>query len=333
MIEHKNTILAIVLSLIVVVGWQYFIGYPQMEKQRHDALLKQQQQEQTQVQPGTAQPANPAMPAPVAGAPAIPGAGATSAQGLVNSRESLIAASPHIALSTPRLNGSIDLKGARIDNLSLEQYRETVDPGSPPIVLFSPSGSPEAYYAEFGWVPASGTTQKVPGPDTVWTQEGSGALGIDHPVTLTYDNGEGLLFRRAIAVDDRYLFTIKDQVQNKGSGAITLFPYALISRHGTPKVLGYYILHEGLIGVMGDQGEQEETYKKIEDKKNETWDVTDAWLGFTDKYWASALLPDINAKVHARFSAGETAGQKTYQTDYLQDPQTIAPGTTGSANA
>src|SRR5271170_4839329 len=121
MIEHKNTILAIVLSLIVVVGWQYFVGYPQMEKQRHDALLKQQQQEQVQAQPGTAQPANPAMPAPQGGAPAVPGVAGTSGQGLVHSREALIAASPHVAISTPRLNGSIDLKGARIDDLSLEQ--------------------------------------------------------------------------------------------------------------------------------------------------------------------------------------------------------------------
>ena len=95
-------------------------------------------------------------------------------------------------------------------------------------------------------------------------------------------------------------------------------------------MLGYYILHEGLIGVMGDEGLQEETYKKIEDKKNESWDVTNAWLGFTDKYWAAALLPDTDAKVHARFSAGEAGGQKTYQTDYLLEPQTIAPGATGS---
>jgi YidC/Oxa1 family membrane protein insertase len=333
MIEHKNTILAIVLSLIVVVGWQYFIGYPQMEKQRHDALLKQQQQEQTQVQPGTPQPANPAMPGPQAGAPTIPGAAGTPVQGLANSRESLIAASPHVALSTPRLNGSIDLKGARIDNISLEQYRETVDPKSPPIVLFSPSGAPEAYYAEFGWVPASGTTEKMPGPDTLWTQEGSGALGVDHPITLTYDNGTGLLFRRTIAVDDHYLFTIRDDVQNKSAAAVTLFPYALISRHGTPKTLGYYILHEGLIGVMGSDGEQEETYKKIADKKELHWDVTNAWLGFTDKYWASALLPDTDAKVHARFSASEVGGQPTYQTDYLLDPISIAPGTTGGTDA
>jgi YidC/Oxa1 family membrane protein insertase len=142
-----------------------------------------------------------------------------------------------------------------------------------------------------------------------------------------------LVFRRIITVDDHYLFTIRDQVQNKSTSPVTLFPYALISRHGTPKVQGYYILHEGLIGVMGDQGEQEETYKKIEDKKDEHWDVTNAWLGFTDKYWATALLPDPDAKVHARFSAGEAGGQKTYQTDYLLDPQTVASGATGSVNA
>jgi YidC/Oxa1 family membrane protein insertase len=225
------------------------------------------------------------------------------------------------------------LKGARIDNLSLEQYRETIDPHSPPIVLFSPSGSPDAYYAEFGWVPASGTTQKLPGPDTLWTQDGNGALSADHPVTLTYDNGEGLVFHRTIAVDDHYLFTIKDEVQNKSAAPVALFPYGLISRHGTPQVLGYYILHEGLIGVMGSQGEQEETYKKIEGKKSETWDATDVWLGFTDKYWAAALLPDTDAKVHARFSAGESEGQKTYQTDYLLDAVNVAPGATGTADA
>jgi YidC/Oxa1 family membrane protein insertase len=336
MIEHKNTILAIVLSLIVVVGWQFLVGYPQMEKQRHEAQLKQQEQTQLQPQgqPGAGQPGGaPATAAPQIGAPAVPGGPVVAAQPAANSRDAVIAASPRISIDTPRLRGSIDLKGARIDNLSLEQYRETVDPNSPPIVLFSPSGSPEAYYAEFGWVAAAGTTEKMPGPDTVWTQQGSGPLGVGRPVTLTYDNGAGLLFRRTIAVDEHYLFTLKDEVQNKGSAPATLFPYALISRHGTPKTAGYYILHEGLIGVMGDQGEQSETYKKMEDKKEVHWDVTNAWLGFTDKYWAAALLPDIDAKVHARFSSGEANGQKTYQTDYLLEPQTVAPGAATSVNA
>jgi len=331
--EHKNTILAIVLSLLVVVGWQYFVGYPQMQRQQEQEKLKQQ--EQAQLKPGAAQPAQPGAIQP--GAPEVPGVPNTAvpaAQAQAATREAVIGATPRIAIDTPRLGGSIDLKGGRIDDLTLTQYRETIDPNSPPIVLFSPSGAPDAYYAEFGWVPATGTTAAMPGPDTVWKRDGSGPLGIDHPVTLSFDNGAGLIFKRTIAVDDHYLFTLKDEVTNKGGSPVTLFPYALISRHGAPKVLGYYILHEGLIGVMGDQGEQTETYKKMDDKKSETWDATDAWLGFTDKYFATALLPDTDAKVHARFSSvAEAGGVETYQTDYLLQPQTIAPGATGSADA
>ena len=335
MIEHKNTILAVVLSLLVIVGWQYFIGYPQMERQRQEAQLKQPAQPGG-AQPGAAQPGAPAPNAAQPATPEVPGtpkAGAPSAQTQTASREAVIASSPRIAIETPQLGGSIDLKGGRIDDLTLTQYREETDPKSPPIVLFSPSGAPAAFYAEFGWVPAAGTNAAMPGPETVWKQQSAGALGIGHPVTLTYDNGQGLVFTRTIGVDDHYLFTVKDGVANDSGNPVTLFPYALISRHGAPKVQGYYILHEGLIGVMGDQGLQEETYKKIEDKKSETWDVTNAWLGITDKYWAATLLPDTDAKVRARFSAGEAGGLKTYQTDYLLQPQTIAPGTTGSANS
>ena len=331
MSEHKNTILAVVLSLLVILGWQYFVGYPQMERQRQEAQLKQQ----SQPQPGATQPATPAPNAAQSATPEVPGtpkAGAP-AQTQAASREAVIASSPRIAIETPRLGGSIDLKGGRIDDLTLTQYREETNPKSPPIVLFSPSGAPDAFYAEFGWVPAAGVNVAMPGPETVWKQQGSGALGVGRPVTLTYDNGQGLVFTRTIAVDEHYLFTVKDEVANNSGSPVMLFPYALISRHGTPQVQGYYILHEGLIGVMGDQGLQEMTYKKIEDAKSQTWDVTNAWFGITDKYWAATLLPDTDAKVRARFSAGEAGGLKTYQTDYLLQPQTIAAGATGSANA
>src|SRR5215471_14094432 len=329
--EHKNTILALVLMGLVIIGWQYFVGYPQMERQRQEAQLKQQSPQKSSTQPATPSPnaAQPATPE----VPGTPRARAPSAQAHAASREAVIASSPRIVIETPRLGGSIDLKGGRIDDLTLTQYREEVDPKSPPIVLFSPSGAPEAFYAEFGWVPAAGVNAAMPGPDTVWKQQSAGALGIGHPVTLTYDNGQGLVFTRTIAVDEHYLFTVRDDVANNSGNPVTVFPYALISRHGTPQVQGYYILHEGLIGVMGDQGLQEMTYKKIEDAKSQTWDVTNAWLGITDKYWAATLLPDTDAKVRARFSAGEAGGLKTYQTDYLLQPQTIAPGATGSANA
>ena len=336
MSDHKNTILAVVLSLLVIVGWQYFVAYPQMERQRQEAQLKQQEQPQTR--PGSAQPAQPGASQPSA-TPATPEVPATpkiappSGQPQTASREAVIASSPRIRIETPRLGGSIDLKGGRIDDLTLTQYREQVDPKSPPIVLFSPSGAPEAFYAEFGWVAAGDSSVALPGPDTVWKQQGSSTLGVNHPVALTYDNGQGLVFTRTISVDEHYLFTIKDAVKNNGTDPVALFAYALISRHGTPQVQGYYILHEGLIGVMGDQGLQEMAYKKIEDKKSVTWDVTNAWLGITDKYWAATLLPDTDAKVRARFSAGEAGGLKTYQTDYLLQPQTVAPGANGSANA
>src|SRR6185437_2260049 len=128
-----------------------------------------------------------------------------------------ISETPRVKIESPRLSGSISLKGARIDDLSLVQFRETVDPASPPIVLYSPSNTAAPYYAEFGWVPASGSTARIPDQTTMWQQEGSGALSPSNPVTLKYDNGEGLTFRRTIAIDDRYLFTIRYDVSNVGA--------------------------------------------------------------------------------------------------------------------
>ena len=329
--DQKNMILAIVLSALVLIGWQIFVGMPQLEKQKQ--IAQQQAQEHSQTPPASPlAPSQPGAPQPSAApqAPAVPGAAPAAIP--APTREAALAVSPRIRVSTPRLDGSVSLKGGRIDDLSLTRYRETVDPNSPPIVLLAPSGSPEPFYAEFGWVAAQGANVTVPNADTVWRQEGSGTLSVGSPVTLVYDNGQGLQFRRTISVDDKYLFTLKDEVANKAAAPVTLVPYALISRHGTPPTLGYYILHEGLIGVMGDQGEKTATYKQIEDKKNETFDVTNAWLGITDKYWAATLLPDADAKLQARFSSGQLGDKKTYQTDYLLPAQTIAPGATGSAN-
>jgi YidC/Oxa1 family membrane protein insertase len=322
MTDQKNTFLAIALSAIVLIAWQYFYGLPQM--QRQDAQKQAQIQSQAVPTPG---PGNgPAPELPVPGAAAVP-----AAQPLT--REAALEQSKRVPIDTPRLNGSIALKGGRIDDISLTQYRETVDPKSPPIVLLSPSGSPNPFYAEFGWVGAAGTTTKLPTADTVWGREGSGALTPERPVVLTWDNGEGLKFRRTISVDDKYLFAVKDDVVNSGAQPVTLYPYALISRHGTPKTLGYYILHEGLIGELGDQGLQEVTYKNIDEKKKLTFaKVSKSWLGITDKYWAAALLPDPEATLDATFSAGEDAGIKTYQTSYLLGEQVIAPGATGTAS-
>ncbi|MCA1451731.1 membrane protein insertase YidC [Bradyrhizobium sp. BRP22] len=325
MTDNRNTIIAVILSGLVLIAWQYFYNVPQMEKQRAQQQVQSELQKPTpQATPGTApqQPGSAPTPSatqPASGTPVV-------------SREAAIEGSARVKINTPTLSGSISLKGARIDDLSLEKYRETVDPKSPPIVLFSPSQTAAPYYAEFGWVPGTGATLRMPDATTVWQQEGSGALTPTTPVTLKYDNGEGLTFRRTIAIDDRYLFTIKDEVTNTGSAPVTLYPFALISRHGTPQVSGYYILHEGLIGYLGDQGLQEYSYKKIDDAKTVNFNVTDGWLGITDKYWASALLPETTAKLQARFSSNLVGTTRTYQTDYLQEPQTLAAGGTISNN-
>jgi YidC/Oxa1 family membrane protein insertase len=333
MTDNRNTILAIVLSGLVLLGWQYFFNIPQMEKQRAQSQMQSQLANPTATPgaaPGTAAPQTGAAPSPNAPAVNQPASAAPAV-----SRDTAIGAGPRIKIETPRLSGSIALKGARIDDLSLVQFRDTVSPVSPAIVLFSPSGTAEPYYAEFGWVAASGSTVKLPDRETPWQQEGTGSLTPSTPITLRYDNGEGISFRRTIAIDDRYLFTLKDDVTNISNSPITLYPFALISRHGTPKVEGYYILHEGLIGYLGDKGLQEYGYKKIDDAKTETFGgkVTNGWLGITDKYWASALLPDTNAALQARFSSNLVGAVRTYQTDYLEDPQTIAIGGTGTANA
>jgi YidC/Oxa1 family membrane protein insertase len=317
--DQKNTLLAIVLSALVLIGWQIFFGMPQLEKQKQ-AQQQQAQQQQTPQPPSPAQQPTAAPPAP--GQPGAIVAGQT--------REAALAASPRVRIETPSLSGSISLKGARIDDLSLVKYRETVDPTSPAVVLLSPSGSPSPFYVEYGWAGAAGTPVKTPGPDTLWQQQGSGALGVGRPVTLVYDNGEGLEFRRTISVDENYLFTIKDEVVNKGAAAVTLYPYANVSRHGTPQTLGYYVLHEGMIGVLGDRL-QEDNYADVEKKKVIPFTSTNAWLGITDKYWAATLIPDPQARIDAKFLADQIGNIKTYQANYLGPAQTIAPGATGAA--
>jgi YidC/Oxa1 family membrane protein insertase len=330
--NNRNTILAVVLSGLVLIGWQYFFNIPQMERQRAQQQI-QSQLANPAATPG-AVPGN--SPPAVTNNPGAPGAAPANqapAAATIVSRDAAIAAAPRIKIETPRVTGSISLKGARIDDVALNQFRETVDPKSPAIVLFSPSGTAAPYYAEFGWVAAAGSNVKIPDSNTQWTQEGTGSLTPTSPVTLKFDNGEGQTFRRTIAIDERYLFSVKDDVVNTGTAPVTLYPFALISRHGTPHVEGYYILHEGLVGYLGDQGLQEYGYKKIDEAKAVNFKVTNGWLGITDKYWASALLPDPAAALQAKFSSNLAGTVHTYQTDYLQDAQTIAPGATGTANA
>ena len=316
--ENREFMLAIALSALVLILWQIFIGVPTMEEER-----AKQQPQQAQTQPAQ----DTTIPTPQVGTgdnsvPTAPGVETPQA-----GRDAVVTASKRLKIETEKLGGTINLTGARIDDLLLKGYHETIDRSSPPITLLSPSGTRDAYYAEFGWVAAKGTSAKVPTGSTVWSAPDGAVLTPSTPVTLTHDNGEGLIFKRTLSVDEDYLFTIEDKVENGTGDAVTLHPYGLVSRHGTPTVLGFFVLHEGLIGVLGDEGLEEIDYDDLqEDVKVKSYDSNGGWLGITDKYWAVTLIPDQAQQIKARFSNSPRDGRDRYQTDYLYDAGTVVAG-------
>ena len=321
--DTRNLFLAIALSVLVMAAWQYFYAGPLYQRE-HQAQMEANQA--NTASPNEAQPSA----APTAlppGAPAVatpPGAPAATAPQTVSAA---LAASPRVVIDTPSVGGSIDLKGGKIDDIILKDYHETVDPKSPNVRLFSPPGAPDAYWAETGFVSPAGA--KTPGLDAVWTADRQ-TLTPTQPVTLTWDNGAGLVFKRVVAVDDKYMFTIVDSVANSGSAPATVQPYALVLRHGRPTVGGYSVLHEGFVGVIGDGGVQQVTYANIEKAtgKVNAFKGDGGWLGFTDKYWGSAVIPVQSAPIEARFSASGTVQPVDYQADFLGKEQSVAPGAT-----
>ena len=327
--NQKNLLLAIVLSVGVLLIWQVFYAGPKLkeDQERRQRAL----QEQSQVQPGTPNTA----PVGTPGAAPQPGAGVPSAAPMAPAatRAAAIETAPRVRIETPSLRGSISLTGGRIDDLVLVKYHETVDPKSANVELFSPSGAPHPYYAEYGWVAGPGVTQPMPGRDTLWRAEKDAPLTPSSPVTLVWDNGQGLVFRRTIAVDADYLFTVTDEVENKTAGEIVLHPFSLISRHGLPKTEGYYILHEGPIGVMGDAGLQEPNYPDLlKEGGTKTFKQTGGWLGMTDKYWGSALIPNQKTAYDAKIS-GTKGAREYFQTDFLMAGVPIPAGGQASSTS
>ena len=323
--DNKNVYLAIALSILVIIGWNYFYGWPQMEKARQAQLQAQTQSQtaaapQAGANPAGAQPSGAPVPASAPGAPA-------AQPEVALTREAALAASPRVTIDTKNIAGSINLKGARIDDVLLKAYHQTTDPQSPIIELLSPSGSPDPYYAELGFIPQPGASLPLPGHDTVWSADGD-RLTADKPLSLTWDNGQGLVFRRTITVDDQYMFSVKDSVENHGAEPVSLFPYALISRHGKPKTSNYAVLHEGLVGEIGDGREQQITYDAMEKEtgNSRTVEGVGGWIGITDKYWAAVVAPEQNSSFQGRFSVSGAAQPKNYQTDVLEGAHSIAPG-------
>jgi YidC/Oxa1 family membrane protein insertase len=263
-----------------------------------------------------------------AGQPAVAPAPAASA---FKPRAEALAASPRIEIRSERLLGTISLVGGRLDDLTLANYRETVSPTSPQIVLLNPIGTEDAYYADFGWVADAGTTIKLPGSDTRWSADGA-TLTPDRPVTLSWDNGEGLTFTRSFALDKNFMFTVTDGVKNSGAAAVKLYPYGRIRRVGTPPLAGYAILHEGLLGVLGGSL-KEEKYSAIAKAGSEPFESTGGWLGITDKYWLVALAPDQATPIHVNFLHATEGGKDAYLTNYnAANALDVAPGASASAS-
>ncbi|MCB1475510.1 MAG: membrane protein insertase YidC, partial [Rhodobiaceae bacterium] len=340
--ENRNYILAIALSVVVLIAWHFFYNIPNMQKREAEAARQQAQAQQVQQQPSTpgapsSAPTAPGTPSTAGSNVPTPGGSATPAASTPSTatRETAIASSQRVPIETPTLSGSLSLKGARIDDLLLNGYRETIDPASPRIELLSPSGAPHPYYAEFGWIAGAGAGDGMPLPNaqTEWSVAGNGRLTPENPVTLTWDNGQGLVFNRKISVDSSYMFTVTDEVRNSGDAAVTLYPYGLVSRHGRPQVAGYYILHEGMIGVLGEAGLQEVKYKNLEKDGAVSMDATGGWLGITDKYWAAVLIPDQSTPYKGRFVPGGTAETPNYQADYLMPAVNVPASGTASTTA
>ena len=317
--NQRNFILAAVLSLAVVFFWQMLVISPRIEKERAAAEAQQALEKAKTAEGGAAVPAGSgAVPAPSSGgSAAVPGA--TDQAAPATTQET----AGRIEFRSEKVDGSINLKGARIDDLNLAEYRETIDPTSPEIKLLSPSNNENAYFAEFGWSPneAAGT---LPGPSTVWKQVEGSTLTPTAPVVLEYQNEKGITFRRKIELDENYMFTVSDTVQNSGTAPIAIRPYGRIARYGKPEIAGIFVLHEGLIGSIGDQGLDEIDYGDIEDEKQITKEKANSgWLGITDKYWATALIPNGSFTAHYSYY---TTGRAFYQSDFLGDAVSIAAG-------
>ncbi len=318
--EQRNLLLAIIVSVAILFGFQIAFG-PQEAEVRNESLGEETYVDNlpTRESAETNLPTRRNIENLSDSQMDAEGGGSQSiAAPIQNPR---IPINPEILGAN--ISGSIALKGGRIDDVVLNKYRETVDAGSPNIALLSPSETRQPYYADFGWVAESGASVLLPGPETVWSTD-QRALSPGNPVTLNWKNGEGLLFQRHISIDEHYMFTITDRVFNDGEQSLQLYPYGLISRTNEPDTLGFFILHEGPLGVF-DETLHELDYDDLRDKPTQSFESTGGWIGITDKYWLAALIPDQSRSMNSRFFYGKDYDDEKFQVDYLLDGQLLSP--------
>jgi YidC/Oxa1 family membrane protein insertase len=302
--NNRNTIIFLVCAVALFIIYQTFVLGP--ADKRHMAELRAKQ-------------------AQVAAVVAAPGAPSLSAPPAVT-RAAALAASPRVPIATPALKGSISLRGARLDDLFLNDYRQTTAKTSPPVELLRPEGAQFPWFVDTGWV-----GQNVPGlpnASTVWTLAEGSTLAPGQPVVLSYTNGAGLTFTRKIEVDAHYMFTLTDTVANLGTIPVTLAPYGSVQRQGVPSDVGKSnIVHEGVVAFL-DGRERAFTYKDLNKGGGQTLEFNSsaAWTGITEKYWLAALIPASGEQVHAAFRDSKVGGLDVYDANYTGAARTIQPG-------
>jgi YidC/Oxa1 family membrane protein insertase len=297
--DNRNMLLAIVLSALVLIGWTFL----------SDKFFPTAGPQTQQVEDGKVRPAPQPQAAPAADTPAA-----------IRDRAIVLTETPRVRVQTPSLQGSINLKGARFDDLVLLKQRETIAKNSPPVRLLSPAGASDSYFAQFGW-----TGQGVAAPDanSVWTASAP-VLTPGKPVTLSWTNPTGQRFEQIVSVDDGYLFTVKQRVVNAGVGAVALRTYGLASRSSKSKDPSTWTNHVGPIGFLADKADYDVDWKTLdENKAGITRDSRGGWLGFTDKYWLTALAPANGAPIEASFRKSAAGA---YQADYAGTPFAVGPG-------
>ena len=304
--ENKNVLLAVILSTAILIGWSFYFENPE-EAQRKRAEIQGKTETQTSIQkPEAPQPskANPAKSI---------------------SRNEALKESDRVLIENKNLSGSISLRGALIDDIILKNYRETLDPNSKPIVLLSPKKYEQGYFVESGWATTKSDI-KVPDNNSLWQIKEGKKLTPNSPITLEWNSREGLIFSKKIEIDDKYLFKITETVRNDKNRAVDLFHYGQITKNAKPTTENFYILHEGLIGVV-DKNLKEETYSAVE-KEKKTYNGKSGWFGITDKYWMSAIIPESGKSFK-----GEYSYTNNYKANFIiSEPNTINPqkSTTGN---
>ena len=318
--EQRNLIIAMVLMAVIWIS--YFTFFAPQTPQAPPPEQAPATSAQTE-QSGQSSGQGATTTAPDATAASMP---------VTMDRETALKQSPRLRIETPRISGSIALKGARLDDVVLTDYHETVDPKSANVIMLSPLGAPDAYYADIRWINASGSNAILPDADSIW-QADRDLLTPEQPVTLTWNNGAGLSFTRVFSIDRNYMFTVEQRVTNNGTAPVTLYAFARVRRLGTPKTAGYTILHEGLVGIFnGTKSQESFSGMHKEGAQEQKFSSTGGWLGITDKYWLAAVIAPNDVHFNARF-LHELDGQiDTYQTDYTAaEGVAVPPG--GSATA